>query len=87
MRGMCGVSYVKYGRRSRAEFLSFLRCLRIRLDVIYIHVESNDVLRRIFEHAHWDVFTNGACAVKKKRKIRGVKPNLNKTRPQHPLLN
>ena len=40
---------------------------RIWLGVGYVHVKSIDYLRRDFEHAHWDTFTDGACGVRKTR--------------------
>ena len=53
-----GAANVKYGRRSRFEiFIFYVVCVsrsRIGLDVIYVHVESNEDLRRDFEDAHWD---------------------------------
>ena len=57
------------------------------LDVIYAHVDSMDYLRRNFEHAHWDTFTDGACAVREKRQPRRVTSYLHKTRPPVPNLN
>ena len=59
---------VKYGRRSRVKFFIFyVVCVsrsRIGLGVIYVHFESISFLRVNLEHAHWDTFTDGACAVR-----------------------
>ena len=54
---------------------------RIGLAVIYIHIESIDFLRVNLEHAHWDTSTDGACAIRKKRQLRGVIPDYHTTRP------
>ena len=70
------VFYVVYVSRSR-----------IGLYVSYVHVESIDSLWRNLEHVHLETITDGACAVRKERQIRGVTIKLNKTRPHHPHLN
>ena len=67
---------VKYGRRSRVKFWKFyVVCVSrslIGLGVIYVHVESIGFLWVNLEHEHLGTFTDGACAVRKERHLRGV---------------
>ena len=53
------------------DYVVCVRRSRIGLCVIYVHVESIEFLWLNSEHAHWDTFTDGACAVRKKRHLRG----------------
>ena len=51
------------------------------LDVIYVHVKTNTSLRHIRSNAHWEISTDGACAVREKLQSRRVTQHLHKTRP------
>ena len=51
------------GAPAQAAILETLR-MRTRLAVIYVHVESNESLRRNLEHAHWVASTDGTCATR-----------------------
>ena len=51
------------------------------LDAIYVHVKTNTSLWRIRSNAHWEISTDGACAIREKRQSHRVIEHLHKTRP------